>query len=192
MQQQPTEQELITQAQSGDEAAVTLLYETHVDAIFKYVRYRVHSKSTAEDLTSEVFLRMVRGLASYQDQGVPFRAWLFRIAGNLVIDYYRQQKKNDTDPLLDNYQSSEPDPFDQLAQSEDQSRLYQALRALPENYQNLLLLRFVENLPHTEIALIMNKSADALRAMQHRALRALAEQFEQLDNQWSSYKGEEQ
>lgn len=189
--QQPNEQELITQAQRGDEGAISLLYEMHVDAIFEYVYYRVDSKSTAEDLTSEVFLRMVHGLASYRTQGVPFRAWLFRVAANLLIDHYRQQKKKSLAPLLDDYASDDTDPFDRLAQSEDQLRLKLAIRALPEIYQDLLLLRFVENLPHTEIAKIMHKSADALRAMQYRALKALAEQFAQLDNKWSSEQGEE-
>ncbi|HSS98166.1 MAG TPA: sigma-70 family RNA polymerase sigma factor [Terriglobales bacterium] len=191
MQQSPNEQEVINQAQRGDEEAVTLLYETHVDAIFEYVRYRVDSKSTAEDLTSEVFLRMVRGLANYQSQGVPFRAWLFRIAANLVIDHYRQRKKGSDAPLLDDYASDDTDPFDRLADSENQLRLQLAIRALPEVYQDLLLLRFVENLPHTEIAKIMNKSAAALRAMQHRALKALAEQFERLNENHSSQQGEE-
>jgi RNA polymerase sigma-70 factor, ECF subfamily len=192
MQQPPNDQELITQAQRGDEGAVTLLYETHVDAIFEYVRYRVDSKSTAEDLTSEVFLRMVRGLTNYQHQGVPFRAWLFRIAANLVIDHYRQRKKGSDSALLDDLESDDTDPFDRLAQSEDQLRLRLAIRGLPEMYQDLLLLRFVENLPHTEIAKIMNKSADALRAMQHRALKALAEQFERLNENHGSQQGEEQ
>jgi RNA polymerase sigma-70 factor (ECF subfamily) len=182
MQSPSNEQELITQAQRGDEQAFTLLYETYVDIIFEYIRYRVDSKSTAEDLTSEVFLRMVRGLVSYQDQGVPFRAWLFRIAANLVIDYYRQRKKTNTAPLLEDFESDDTDPFDRLALSEDQLRLRLAIRALPESYQDILLLRFVENLPHTEIAKIMNKSADALRAMQHRALKALAEQLKQSDS----------
>jgi RNA polymerase sigma-70 factor (ECF subfamily) len=191
MQRPPNEQELITQAQKGDEGAVTLLYETHVDAIFEYVRYRVDSKSTAEDLTSEVFLRMVRGLANYQDQGVPLRAWLFRIAANLVIDHYRHSKKTDSSELLDDFASDDTDPFDRLAHSEDQLRLHVAIRALPEAYQDLLLLRFVENLPHAEIAKIMNKSAAALRAMQYRALKALAEQFERLNENRSSEQGEE-
>jgi RNA polymerase sigma-70 factor (ECF subfamily) len=191
MQQPPNEQELITQAQRGNEGAVTLLYETHVDAIFEYVRYRVDSKSTAEDLTSEVFLRMVRGLANYQSQGVPFRAWLFRIAANLVIDHYRHRKKGSDTPLLEDYASDDTDPFDRLADSEDQLRLHLAIRALPETYQDLLLLRFVENLPHTEIAKVMNKSAGALRAMQYRALKALAEQFERLNENHSSQQGEE-
>lgn len=191
MQPPPNEQDLITQAQKGDEEAVTLLYETHVDAIYQYICYRVDSKSTAEDLTSEVFLRMVRGLARYQDQGVPFRAWLFRIAANLLIDYYRQRKKGSDILLSDEYESDDTDPFDRLAQSEDHQQLHLAIRALPETYQDLLLLRFVENLPHAEIARIMNKSADALRAMQHRALKALAEQFEQLSHKWGSQQGEE-
>src|SRR5690349_9668538 len=192
MQQPPNEQVIINQAQRGDEEAVTLLYETHVDAIFEYVRYRVDSKSTAEDLTSEVFLRMVRGLINYQNQGVPFRAWLFRIAANLVIDHYRQRRKGSDSALLDDLESDDTDPFDRLAQSEDQLRLRLAIRGLPETYQDLLLLRFVENLPHTEIAKIMNKSADALRAMQYRALKALAEQFERLNENHSSQQGEEQ
>jgi RNA polymerase sigma-70 factor (ECF subfamily) len=192
MQQPPNEQELITQAQRGDEGAVTLLYETHVDAIFEYVRYRVDSKSTAEDLTSEVFLRMVRGLAGYHDRGVPFRAWLFRIAANLVVDHYRQHNEGSDAPLLDDYESDEVDPFDRLAQSEDQLRLHRAIRSLPEAYQNLLLLRFVENLSHTEIAKVMNKSAESLRSMQHRALKALAGQFEELNNNGNSHQGEEQ
>jgi RNA polymerase sigma-70 factor (ECF subfamily) len=191
MQQPPNEQVVINQAQRGDEEAVTLLYETHVDAIFEYVRYRVDSKSTAEDLTSEVFLRMVRGLANYQSQGVPFRAWLFRIAANLVIDHYRQRKKGSDVPLLDDYASDDTDPFERLADSENQLRLQVAIRALPETYQDLLLLRFVENLPHTEIAKIMNKSAAALRAMQYRALKSLAEQFERLNENNSSQQGEE-
>jgi len=179
--QSSNEQELIAQAQRGDEAAVTLLYETYVDAIYEYFSFRVDSKATAEDLTSEVFLRMVRGLASYHDQGFPFRAWLYRIAANLVIDYYRERKKGIAAELLDSQAGDDTDPFDRLVRTEEQLRLRVAIRALPEVYQELLVLRFVENLPHTEIAAIMNKSPEALRAMQYRALKALGEQFGKLD-----------
>src|SRR5688572_29341793 len=84
MQPQSPEQDLIAQAQRGDEQAVTSLYEMHVDAIFEYISYRVGSRNIAEDLTSDVFVRMVRGLAQYKERGLPFRAWLFRIAGNLI------------------------------------------------------------------------------------------------------------
>jgi RNA polymerase sigma-70 factor (ECF subfamily) len=192
MQQPPNEQALIAQAQSGDEEAVSLLYERHVDAIFEYFRYRVDSKTTAEDLTSEVFLRMVRGLGSYRDKGLPFRAWLYRIAGNLVIDYYRQHKKRDTMALPESYESDDTDPFDRLAIDEEQVRLRLAIRTLPEDYQDLLVMRFVQELPHTEIAKIMNKSAAALRAMQHRAIKALGEQMEAMSRNPTFGQGDDQ
>lgn len=154
---------------------MTLLYETHVDSIFAYIRYRVPSDTVAEDLTSEVFLRMVRGLAGYRDQGVPFRAWLFRIAANLMTDHYRQHGKNPTLPILESHEGADSDPLDQLMQEDERQHLRRAIQTLPAEYQNLLVLRFVEEMPHTEIALVLNKSAMALRAMQYRALKALAE-----------------
>ncbi len=190
MQPIPTERDLIAQAQAGDEQAVTRLYETYVEAIFEYISYRVGSRTTAEDLTSEVFLRMVKGLAQYKDHGFPFRAWLFRIAANLVIDHYRANKKGPDAPLLDNQPTSDTDPLDRVAKQEDQLRMRLAVKALPEDYQNLLVLRFVENLPHTEIATIMNKSAEALRSMQYRALKALAEQFENFNQKRGSSRGD--
>jgi RNA polymerase sigma-70 factor, ECF subfamily len=179
------EQELVAKAQNGDEGAVTLLYGTHVESIFDYISYRVDSIEEAEDLTSEVFLRMVRGLAGYKDQGVPFKAWLYRIATNLIVDHYRQRGKNQTAPVPEHFKSDEPDPLDRVAYEEEAALLRLALRGLPEDYQNLLILRFVEDLPHTEIAKIMNKSAAALRAMQYRALKALAEQLNELSTSYS-------
>jgi RNA polymerase sigma-70 factor (ECF subfamily) len=190
MQPTPNERELIAQAQNGDEGAVTLLYGAHVESIFDYISYRVDSIELAEDLTSEVFLRMVRGLASYQDRGVPFRAWLYRIAANLIVDHYRERGKDPVASVPEHYKSDDPDPFDRVAEEEEAVRLRLALRALPEEYQDLLILRFVEELPHTEIACIMKKSAVALRAMQYRALKALAEQLDLLNTTRSSLTGD--
>jgi RNA polymerase sigma-70 factor (ECF subfamily) len=181
MQQPLTELDLIVQAQGGSEDAVSLLYEMHVNAIFEFLSYRVDTTHTAEDLTSEVFIRMVRGLANFTDRGVPFRAWLFRIAANLVTDHFRQHQKRDALPLFDDYPSDDTTLFDEVAKQEEHARLRIALRALPEAYQNLLVMRFVDNLPHTEIATILDKSADALRSMQHRALKALGDKLAELD-----------
>lgn len=177
MQRPENEQELIAQARQGDENAVTHLYETHVDAIFEYISYRVATRTIAEDLTSEVFLRMVRGLAGYEDRGLPFRAWLYRIAGHLVIDHYRQHQRTETTLLAETHASDDDDLLDRVVQYEDQLRLRHAIRGLPETYQNVLILRFVENLSHIEITEIMHKSVDALRALQYRALKALAERL---------------
>lgn len=184
------EHEIVAKAQKGDEEAGTLLYEAHVESVFAYIRYRVDSTAVAEDLTSEVFLRMVRGLAGYKDQGVPFRAWLFRIAANLITDYYRQRGRNLTTPILEEYASNDTDPSDHMEKQEEEFRLHLAVRALPEDYQDLLILRFVEELPHTEIAKIMNKSVVALRAMQYRAIRALGEQLEKLGKDRSYLRGD--
>ncbi len=174
------ERAIIMQARQGNEEAISTLYETYLQAIFEYIRYRVDSTVLAEDLTAEVFLRMVRNLPAYEEKGIPFRAWLYRIAANLLIDHYRRQDKKRITTLSEDYQSDDTDPVNRLAEQEKFLRLRQALRALPPDYQDLLVLRFVEDMPHAEIAKIMNKTAMALRTMQHRALKALALEFEKM------------
>ena len=174
------ERTIIARAQQGHEEAISYLYETYLQAIFEYIRYRVDSTPLAEDLTAEVFLRMVRNLPGYEEKGIPFRAWLYRIAANLLIDHYRQQDKKRTIALSEEFESDDTDPVNRLAEEEKFLRLRQALRTLPTDYQDLLVLRFVEELPHAEIAKIMNKTAMALRAMQHRALKALALELEKM------------
>jgi RNA polymerase sigma-70 factor (ECF subfamily) len=115
---------------------------------------------------------------------------LYRIAANLIVDHYRQRGKHQMAPVPEHYKSDDTDPFDHVAEKEEAVRLRLALRALPEEYQDLLILRFVEDLPHTEIAGIMKKSAVALRAMQYRALKALAEQLERLGATHNSLAGD--
>jgi RNA polymerase sigma-70 factor, ECF subfamily len=190
MQPISNEQAIIAQARQGNEEAISHLYETYLQAIFEYIRYRVDSTVVAEDLTAEVFLRMVRSLPTYEEKGIPFRAWLYRIAANLLIDHYRQHQKNRTAPISEEYESDDTDPLNHLADEEQFSRLRQAMRSLPADYQDLLVLRFVEELPHGEIAKIMNKTAMALRAMQHRALKALALEFEKMGYDPSVLRGD--
>src|SRR4051812_8324926 len=98
------EQAIIMQARQGSEEAISLLYEFYLQPIFQYIRYRVDSIVLAEDLTAEVFLRMVRSLPNYEEKGIPFRAWLYRIASNLLIDHYRQNRKNRTTPISEDYE----------------------------------------------------------------------------------------
>ena len=174
MQPLPNESQLIATAQAGDKQAVSALYEAYVQAIFRYVSYRVESDALAEDLTAEVFLRMVQGLPSYQDSGAPFGAWLYRIAANQITDHYRRNRRT-VGPIPDEHPIDDTDPLGKAAKNEERAVLRQALATLPSDFQTLLVLRFMQGLQHNEVAVILNKSEAAIRVMQHRALQALAQ-----------------
>lgn len=174
------ERELVERAQHGDKEAVSALYESYVHTIFQYISYRVESDAVAEDLVADVFLRMVRGLPDYQYTGAPLGAWLFRIAANRITDHYRTHRRTATVPIPEDYGSSLGNPIDELIEEEERSRLRKALQALSEDYQNVLILRFMRDLPYTEVADIMDKSEGAVRVMQHRALKSLAAELSKL------------
>ncbi len=169
----PDERQLIARAGRGDKDAVSALYEGYANAIFRYINYRVESDMIAEDLTAEVFLRMVQGLPRYQDNGAPLGAWLYRIAATQLADHHRG-KRRAAEPLSDDQPSDDTDPFGKTAKAQEKAQLQRALASLPEDDQNLLILRFMQGLPHTEVAVILGKSAATIRVMQHRALKALA------------------
>jgi RNA polymerase sigma-70 factor (ECF subfamily) len=177
MQPIANENQLIAQAQAGDKAAVSTLYEAYAQPIFRYISYRVESDMIAEDLTAEVFLRMVEGLPRYRDMGAPFGAWLYRIAATQIANHYRQKRHTAPEPISEMEPSDDTDPFGKTAKHIEQEQLRQALSALSEDYQTLLILRFVQQLPHSEVATIMNKSDSAIRVMQHRALQALGKEL---------------
>lgn len=168
------ERQLIARAGRGDKNAVSALYQGYANAIFRYISYRVESDMIAEDLTAEVFLRMVQGLSRYQDTGAPFGAWLYRIAATQLADHHRAKKRRSAEPLSDNQPSDDTDPFGKTAKAQEKAQLRSALASLPQDDQNLLVLRFMEGLPHAEVATILGKSDAAIRVMQHRALKALA------------------
>jgi RNA polymerase sigma-70 factor (ECF subfamily) len=169
----PDERGLIARAGKGDKEAVSALYEGYAQVIFRYISYRVESDMVAEDLTAEVFLRMVQGLPRYQDTGAPFGAWLYRIAATQIADHHRSKRRS-AEPLSDEQPSDDTDPFGKTAKAQEQAQLRRALKSLPEEYQTLLILRFMQGLPHSEVAAILNKSDAHIRVMQHRALKALA------------------
>lgn len=169
----PDERGLIARAKQGDKNAVSVLYEGYAQAIFRYISYRVESDMVAEDLTADVFLRMVQGLPRYADSGAPFGAWLYRIAASQIADHHRG-KRHAAAPLSDEQPSDDTDPFGKTAKAQEQAHLRKALASLPEEYQTLLILRFMQGLPHAEVASILDKSDAAIRVMQHRALKALA------------------
>lgn len=166
---------LIHQARRGDRDAIAALYQQHVQAIFRYVSYRVPECAAADDLTAEVFLRMVEGLPRYEVNGAPFEAWLYRIAAARVADHYRERTRHPQAELSDHVPDRAASPEGTLQVAEEQAELRAALRELSEEHQDILLLRFVERKSHAEVASILGKSVTAIKSAQHRALSRLAD-----------------
>jgi RNA polymerase sigma-70 factor (ECF subfamily) len=174
------EGQLIQRARQGDLAAVSELYNLHVDRIYQYVRYRTGDDQTAEDITAEVFLRAIESLNTYNDQGAPFIAWLYRIAYARIIDFWRTSKRRQTTPLDD------PLLQDGLVVTDEdievdflQHRsLRSALQQLTDEQQHVIILKFVQGMSNAEIGQILGKTEGAVKALQRRALEALARLME--------------
>jgi RNA polymerase sigma-70 factor (ECF subfamily) len=168
------EQRVVARATRRDSAAFGILYETHLDRVYRYVYYRVGSTTEAEDLTEQVFLKAWEAIDRYESRGVPFIAWLYRLAHNLVIDHYRARRP--TMPLEDVGEAEEPGAniLDAVESQLDAEQVREALRKLSPEHQQLIVLRFVEGMSHAEVAQITGKSEGATRVVQFRALQNLA------------------
>lgn len=171
----PEQETLIQQAKSGDSQAISQLYRNHAQMIYRFIAFRVPTTDDAEDLTSEVFTRMIEGLASYEITGVPFEAWLYRIASHRVADFYRKRSRRKQDvELTDHLSNDEPLPEESLQRREEFKQLRAAIAFLNDEQQDVLILRFIENKNHQEVAEILGKSLSAVRTIQHRALVQLS------------------
>ena len=168
------EQKLIRRAQKGDSEAFGVLYTLYLDSIYRYVYYRVDRAATAEDLTGEVFVRAWEALPSYKVQASPFKSWLYRIAHNLVIDHHRRQSPITIDDEILQRVPAPSAPLEQdVLNRQNTEALMEAVKQLDEEEQQVVILRFVEGLPHKKVAETIGKSEETSRVIQHRALRHL-------------------
>jgi len=167
------ESELIRQAKAGDKEAFGTLYRAYVQAVYRYLLTRLSNVQVAEDLTAEVFLRVVDSLPRYTQRGLPFGAWLFRIARDRLVDYYRQTARRPILDLGEELVSEVPDPSDLADAGERTQLLKGALRNLTDEQRDVVQFRYMEEWSLEKTALIMNKSVNAIKALQHRALKAL-------------------
>jgi RNA polymerase sigma-70 factor (ECF subfamily) len=170
---------LVSRACQKDATAFGILYERHVDRVYRYIAYRTSNSVVAEDLTSEVFLNAWKSIERYEDRGYAFTTWLLRLAHNEVTDYYRTQHKDTSLPETDVYRSSEREPSHFVELHAEQDRLIHALSQISDEWRQVVLLRFVEGLPFDEVALIVGKSSGACRVIQHRALARLRDVLEE-------------
>lgn len=167
--------DLVGRAQDGDVNAFGELYDRHHGHIFRYVWGRVRDKQVAEDLTGEVFARMVASLSGYRVTGVPFQVWLYRIAHNLVVDHYRTGDRRVLVPLYhaEGLSVGKSDPVPIVEQQLTVERVKDALGRLDPSQQEVVVLRFLAGLSLKEVSLTLGKTVAAVKSLQHRGLAAL-------------------
>lgn len=166
---------LVEHAVAGDADAFGELYLLHLDAIYRYTYYRVGNANDAEDLTEQVFLNAWEALPHYKRRGIPFSSWLYRIAHNVVADYHRRQRPTVSMPSPEkaDWENEQPTSLERVIEAEEASALATAIAQLPEEQQQVIVLRFIEGLKHAEVARIIGKSEGACRVIQYRTLAAL-------------------
>ncbi len=171
------EQQLVARAKADAEACGQL-YQRHVRRIYNYHYQFTHNREEAEDLTSRTFFQALRGIGTYHDLGLPFQAWLYRIAHNLVVNWYREQSRHPVIGLehaVDEVHAEAGNPQADMAERAERERLRQLLDGLPEDRKTLLILKFVEKMPNAEIAKILGRSEGAIKVLYHRTLLGLRE-----------------
>ena len=163
-----------------DKGAFGELYERYMPKIYSYIYYRTSNQHDAEDLTARVFFRAMSHIGSYVDKGLPFRAWLYRIAHNLVANWHRDQGRRKI-IALDDYvtHSLKSEAPDRLTEELDErEQLMEAVHRLPEDRQQLLLLKFIDQLSNAEIGKIMSRTEGAVKSLYHRTLLALRDELQ--------------
>lgn len=176
LQTEPSDEAALVEQAKADSNAFGELYQRYVGRIYSYVYHRTGNQSDAEDLTERVFVQALTHLRGYTYRGLPFSVWLFRIAHNVVANWHRDRHRNQTLPMDDATLPAEVSP-DRLELVEDVALLRKAMARLPHDRQQLLLLKFNEDLSHAEIGKIMNRSEGAVKALLHRTLKTLKQEL---------------
>lgn len=170
---------LVEIAVSGNVEAFGLLYQRYSEAIYRYLFFRLRSTQDAEDLTGQVFLNAWRSIARFEPGKVPFAAWLYTIAHNLLVNYYRNNQRR-PETAIDNHldqaiedKGSPVTPETEFEKKWRSQALRQAIESLKEEQQLVIYFRFVERRDHNDVARLLGKSEGAVRTIQFRALQAL-------------------
>ena len=167
------EAQLVRRAKQGDETAFAEIYTRHHDAVYAYLFYRVNDVQVAEDLTGEVFLRLVAKMGKFTYRGRPILAWLYTIARNLLIDHQRKQAQSGTLALEDRWVTSDPSPPEVAERGLARDCLIRSLKHLTEDQQRVSLHRLIEGRSNAEVASLLGKTEGAVKSLQHRALASL-------------------
>ncbi|AXX34047.1 putative RNA polymerase sigma factor [Actinosynnema pretiosum subsp. pretiosum] len=173
---------LVRAAQGGDKEAFGALYDRYVDVVYRYVLFRIGDRTLAEDVTSETFLRALRSIGSISYQGRDVGAWFVTIARNIVFDHVKSSRYRleiTTAELADNREAADGPEQEVLALATSEE-LLRCVRQLGDDQRECITLRFIQGLSVAETAAKMGRNEGAVKALQHRAVRRLA----QLLPQW--------
>jgi len=166
--------EIIKKAKNGDGKAFGKLYDEYMPKIYRFVFLKIGRKADAEDLTHQIFMNAWQNVDRYEFKGFPFSSWLYRIANNTVIDYYRTWKNNQSlETTKEEALTETPNFDDQLDKRLNLKIIKTAINKLEQDQQSVLIMKFVDDLSNKEIAEILEKSEGAIRVIQHRALKQL-------------------
>ncbi len=167
--------ELIRRAKECDPSAFAAIYDHYYPDIYNYIYHRLGNVQLAEDLASEVFLKVLESIDSYTFRGIPFSVWLFRLTRNLLIDHFRTSPRPGVEvPLEEETVFTEGGPDTALERKVTRKQLLQALSDLTEDQQEVVVLKFIEGFSNTDVAKIVGKSEGAVKSLQHRALTMLS------------------
>ena len=177
------EEDLVQKAIEGDQAAFTLLYDEYFNKVYRYVLTQVKNQSEAEDLTQEVFIKALHAIGSYKQKGAPFASWLFRIARNNIIDFWRKQKGKKTTSIDEAASlASEDDPVDMTERRSEAALLADALKLIPQAQKEVVSLRFVSGLSIAEVAQVLGKKEGTVKALQFNGMVSMRKILSEMGN----------
>ncbi len=171
---------LLQRARERDPAALAAIYDTYAPKIYAYIYRHVRDPHRAEDLTSTVFLKMLEALDRKQFARDKLQSWLYRIAHNVIVDDVRYRQRRPSQALYDTLAASpDEDPLQLVDEKMERELIWHAIQQLTEDQKNVIILRFGEGLTAPQVAQILNKTEEAVRALQRRGLANLRKMFDQ-------------
>lgn len=171
------EMKLLHRARSLDQDALAEVHNRYYDSIYRYIAFRVNDAPTAEDLTSEVFLRLLNALRDKTAPQNTLRGWLYGVASRVLKEHYRKKKRDSFTLLHDDIPSTEQGPHHQVEDILQNEKLHAVIQGLTEDQQNVLALRFGFGMPIQEVADTMGKSEGSIKMLQARAIAAISQRI---------------
>lgn len=182
------EDRLLSRARTGDEEALMLIYENYFPPVYNFIRLRIEDRALAEDLASDVFMKLLQSIRQSQAPRHSLRGWIFKVARNLVYDQYRKERQVTTEALEEWIPNADDDGLEvEFIRSVNLERARRALGRLAPDQQEVLILRFGQNLNLQETAEIMGKSINAVKSLQFRAVQTLRQLLGEIQSE--SYYG---